>query len=103
MKILIFLTPYFYPENFQINDFCFKLSESRRVVVITGIPNYKTLNFMRYKLFRPFKQKIKNLVIYRLPVIQERGWYYFNINFLLKFFNFLFSVLYGLFSFKRKN
>ena len=40
MRIL-FVCQYFYPEQFRINDVCFKLQkEGHEVTVLTGLPNY---------------------------------------------------------------
>ena len=43
MKYLIFLSPYFYPEDFQFNKLYFELAKKNKVIVITGIPNYRNL------------------------------------------------------------
>jgi len=40
MKILV-VSQYFYPEQFRINDVCFRLAEmGHEIVVLTGLPNY---------------------------------------------------------------
>ena len=97
MKYLIFLSPYFYPEDFQFNKLYFELAKKNKVIVITGIPNYRNFKFFKgYKIFSPFKEIVKNLTIYRLPIIPR-----FNNKliaiflFILAFsFQLLFFVLY---------
>ena len=68
MKILI-TTQYFYPENFRINDFAFKMAKrGHEVSVITGIPNYPGGKvFGVYKLLS--KENIDGVIVYRVPLI----------------------------------
>lgn len=94
MKHLIFLSPYFYPEDFQFNKLYFELAKKNKVIVITGIPNYRNFKFFKgYKMFSPFKEIIKNLTIYRLPIIPR-----FN-NKLIAIFLFYFSFFISAFLF----
>ena len=67
MKILI-ITPYFFPENFRINDFAFKMSKrGHNVAVLTGIPNYPEGKFFgEFQIFK--KQIIRDVEVYRVPI-----------------------------------
>lgn len=68
MKILI-TTQYFYPENFRINDFAFKMAQrGHEVSVLTGTPNYPAgKNFGNYKIFSC--ETINGVQVYRVPLI----------------------------------
>ena len=69
-KILI-ITPYFYPEDFPINQFVKELSSDYYdIKIVTGIPNYRNFGFYKnYSLLGPYKQKYFSANIIRLPVI----------------------------------
>lgn len=62
MKIL-FITQYFYPENFRGNDICFYLANAGYdVTVLTGIPNYPEGRFFKgYGLFQKRKEIIQGV------------------------------------------
>ena len=68
MKILI-ITQYFYPENFRINDFAFKMAKrGHEVSVLTGVPNYpEGKPFGKYKNLG--SENIKGVAVYRVPLI----------------------------------
>jgi colanic acid biosynthesis glycosyl transferase WcaI len=68
MKILI-TTQYFYPENFRINDFAFKMvKRGHEVSVITGVPNYPEGKFFGdYKVLGG--ENIEGVMVYRVPLI----------------------------------
>ena len=90
MKILI-TTQYFYPENFRINDFAFKMvKRGHEVTVITGIPNYPGGKFFgNYKILK--SMNIEGVTVYRVPLIprgKSRG-FELAINYL----SFLVSAL----------
>lgn len=90
MKILI-ITPYFYPENFRINDFAFKMSKrGHNLAVLTGMPNYPEGKFFgQFKIFK--KQIINNVEIYRVPIF-PRG----NSNKINLFINYLSFLISGI-------
>ncbi len=69
MKIL-FLSQYFYPENFKGNDLVFELAKrGHEVVVITGKPNYPQGSFFPgFGMFKKFKEDICGIIVYRLPL-----------------------------------
>ena len=93
MKILL-VSQYFYPENFRLNDFAFKLaSKGHEVTVLTGIPNYPNGKaFGAFKILR--KDSIKGVTVYRVPMMlrgNSRG-----IELILNYISFLVSaVIFG--------
>jgi colanic acid biosynthesis glycosyl transferase WcaI len=90
MKILI-ITPYFYPENFRINDFAFKMSKrGHSIAVLTGMPNYPEGKFFgKYRILK--KETFNNVEIYRVPII-PRG----NSNKINLFINYLSFLISGI-------
>ena len=90
MKILI-TTQYFYPENFRINDFAFKMvKRGHDVSVITGIPNYPEGKvFGVHKLLAA--ENIEGVMVYRVPLI-PRGKSR-SIELALNYLSFLISAL----------
>lgn len=70
MKYL-FLTNYFYPEQFRGNDIAFELvSKGHQVTVLTCIPNYPEGRFYQgYGLFRRRREIINGVKVIRVPVI----------------------------------
>ncbi len=70
MKIL-FLSQYFFPENFKGNDLVFELvKHGHEVVVVTGKPNYPQGKFFPgYGFFKKSTEKIGGATVYRLPLI----------------------------------
>lgn len=70
MKYL-FVTQYFYPEEFRGNDIAFDwVKRGIDVTVITAIPNYPTGNFFKgYGLFKKRKEIIQGVNVIRIPVI----------------------------------
>ena len=90
MKILL-VSQYFYPENFQVNGFAFKLaSKGHEVTVLTGIPNYPNGKaFGEFKILR--KDSIKGVTVYRVPIMlrgNSRG-----IKLILNYISFLVSAV----------
>jgi glycosyltransferase involved in cell wall biosynthesis len=87
-KICIF-TPYFYPEDFKINDISFELSKKGYLItVITPIPNYPHGKYFEgYSLFKRRKEIIDNITIIRLPVIPRGSGK--KIMMILNYFSFL--------------
>ena len=90
MKILI-ISPYFYPEDFRINDFAFKMdNQGHEVTVLTGLPNYpKGKFFGKFNVF--FPENINNVKVYRVPILPRFNGG--NISLLFNYFSFLFSGL----------
>lgn len=70
MKIL-FVSQYFYPENFRINDLAVKLTErGHEVEVLTGLPNYPAGEYYEGYSFRrgPFEESWNGIKIHRVPM-----------------------------------
>ena len=74
MNILI-ITPYFYPENFKINDFAIEFkNKGHDISVLTPIPNYPEGKFyIGYSFFRKTREYYKSIKIYRSPLIPRRS------------------------------
>lgn len=69
MKIL-FITQYFYPENFRGNDIAFELAKENDVHVLCGTPNYPQGKFYSgYGWFRRNNEVINGVKVTRLPII----------------------------------
>ena len=90
MKILI-TTQYFYPENFRISDFAFKMAErGHQVSVLTGTPNYPVgKNFGDYT--RLSCEVINDVNVYRVPLIprgKSRGF-----ELAVNYISFVFSAI----------
>lgn len=100
MKYLIFLSPYFYPEDFPFNKMYFELAKNYKIYVITGMPNYRKKFFYEgYSYFGPYKQNIQNLTIIRMPIFPRLsdnifiiGLFYFSFLFV----GFIFCLIFGL-------
>ena len=90
MQILI-ISQYFYPENFRINDFAFKMKKrGHEVTVLTGTPNYPGgKNFGDYKLFS--HQIIRNISVYRVPLIPRGKSSELELG--INYLSFLFSAM----------
>lgn len=70
MKYL-FVTQYFYPEEFRGNDIAFDWARrGDNVTVITAIPNYPSGKFSEgYGIFKKRKEIIQGVTVIRIPVI----------------------------------
>ena len=87
----VFLTPYFHPEDFPFNKLIQELAKTKKILVITGLPNYRKKKYFKgYSIFGPYKECIFNISIIRVPVIPRFG----NSKFLIFLFylSFLFSA-----------
>lgn len=69
MRIL-FVSQYFYPENFRINDLAKRLiKRGHEITVLTGIPNYPQGEFYDgYSLFKRRREEYEGVNIIRVPV-----------------------------------
>lgn len=74
MKIL-FISQYFYPENFKGNDIVFDfVKKGYEVTVLTGKPNYPQGKFYKgYSFFNKRKEFIKGAKIVRVPVFPRKS------------------------------
>ena len=66
MKIL-FISQYFYPENFRINDLVFSLKKrSHDIEVLTGKPNYPKGDYFKgYSWDSPKEEEIEGISVTR--------------------------------------
>ena len=73
MRIL-FVTQFFYPENFRINDLARYLAAAgHEVTVLTGLPNYPGGSFFDgYTRKGPYKEKMDGVNIRRVFVIPRK-------------------------------
>ena len=69
MKILI-ITPYFYPENFKINDLVLELeSRGHELTILTGQPNYPKGNiFDGYSNWSNWTGRFSKSKVIRVPI-----------------------------------
>ena len=72
---ILFISQYFYPENFKGNDLVFELAKrGHKIVVITGKPNYPKGDFYEgYTFFNKGKEVIQGVTIYRLPLFARHS------------------------------
>jgi glycosyltransferase involved in cell wall biosynthesis len=85
LKIL-FISQYFWPENFRINDLTLGLSEKGHdVTVLTGIPNYPQGQFYPgYGVFSKRRQDYGGVRVVRVPIIPrgKGGTFQLIVNYL---------------------
>ena len=84
MKIL-FVTQFFYPENFRINDLAKRLMlRGHQVSVLTGLPNYSGGEFYEgYSFKGPYRESLEGIRIYRVPVSpRKKGSLFLSLNYL---------------------
>lgn len=89
MKIL-FVSQYFFPENFKGNDIVFDLIErGHEVTVLTGKPNYPEGKFYNgYNFFNKNTEYIEGAKVFRVPLFPRRSGK--AIPLILNYFSFLF-------------
>lgn len=89
MKIL-FVSQYFYPENFKGNDIVFDfVKKGYDVTVLTGKPNYPQGKFFKgYSFFNKRKETIQGANIIRVPLFPRRNGK--GISLALNYFSFIF-------------
>lgn len=71
---ILFISQYFYPENFKGNDLVFGLAKrGHKILVITGKPNYPKGEFYEgYGYFKKYKEEINGVSVIRLPLIPRK-------------------------------
>ena len=91
LKIL-FVSQYFYPENFKGNDLVFDLVQrGHEVTVLTGIPNYPEGFFYKgYSLFNRRVEIINGARVIRVPIYPRKNGK--GINIILNYLSFIFSA-----------
>jgi glycosyltransferase involved in cell wall biosynthesis len=102
LKILI-VSQHFWPENFIINDLALRLTDiGDEVIVLTGNPSYPNKEtFHEFYKNKTSFSKLKNITIYRVPLL-SRGGSYFSLFFNYLSFIFTASTL-GLFKIRKIN
>ena len=100
-KKILFISQYFYPEEFRGNDIAFDwIERGYDVTVICAIPNYpRGKYFTGYSLFKKRREILKGVKIIRIPVI-PRGkangimlmLNYFSFAFLASIYSFFHSL-----------
>ena len=86
----LFITQYFYPENFRINDLVFSLKKrGHQIEVLTGKPNYpKGDYFEGYSWDGPKEQEIHGIKVHRANLIlRKKGG---GLRLFLNYFSFVF-------------
>jgi len=88
LKIL-FVSQYFYPENFKGNDIVFDfIKRGHEVTVLTAIPNYPDGQFYKgYGLFKKQSELINGVKVFRTPVFPRRNGR--GINIILNYLSFI--------------
>ena len=95
---ILFISQYFYPENFKGNDLVFGLAKrGHKVLVITGKPNYPKGEFYDgYGYFKKYKEEINGVSVIRLPLIPRKtGKIWLALNYISFYFSFLIFYLFG--------
>ena len=98
-KKILFITPYFYPENIPANKL-FQLIDKNKfeLIILTALPNYKIFKFFKnYSIFGPYSENFYDHKIYRMPIIPR-----FSNSFLsifLFYSTFFISTLFFIFFF----
>lgn len=87
MKKILFISQYFYPENFRGNDIAFDLARDHHVHVVCGTPNYPEGKFFPgYGWFKRSHETVNGVDVTRLPII-PRG--HHSITLALNYFSFM--------------
>jgi colanic acid biosynthesis glycosyl transferase WcaI len=99
MKIL-FISQYFWPEDFRVNDIALSLKKrGHDVTVLAGIPNYPHGDYYDgYGLFKRMSEDFSGVKVFRAPLFprkKSKGWQliinYLSFAFSASFFALLFS------------
>ncbi|RSC93561.1 glycosyltransferase family 4 protein [Tenacibaculum singaporense] len=97
MKIL-FISQYFYPENFKGNDIVFDfVKKGYEVTVLTGKPNYPQGKFFKgYSFFNKREEIIKGAKVIRVPLIPRRdgGGFFLALNYMSFIFFSYWAILF---------
>ena len=90
LKIL-FVSQYFYPENFKGNDVVFDLAHrGHELTVLTAKPNYPDGEFYKgYGLFNKYSEVIQGVKVIRTPIYPRKNGR--GINIILNYFSFIIS------------
>ena len=91
---ILFVTQYFYPENFRINDLAIALTQQgHKVSVLTGMPNYPQGKYYKgYGNNGPFFEKWEDIDIYR---VNNRPRKMGSVNLALNYISFIIKGIQG--------
>lgn len=96
----LFITQYFYPENFRINDLVFSLKKrGHQIEVLTGKPNYPKGDYFKdYSWEGPKLEEIKGIKVHRTNLIlRKKGG---GLRLFLNYFSFVFFGLFKILKLK---
>ena len=96
----LFITQYFYPENFRINDLVFSLQKrGHQIEVLTGKPNYPKGNYFKgYSWKGPKQEEIEGIKVHRANLIlRKKGG---GLRLFLNYFSFVFFGLFKILKLK---
>ena len=70
----LYITQYFYPENFRINDLVFSLKKrGHKIEVLTGKPNYPKGDYFKgYSWDGPEEEEIEGIKVHRANLILRK-------------------------------
>lgn len=100
---ILFITQYFYPENFKGNDIVFDfVAKGHDITVLTAKPNYPSGNFYKgYKFWGFQNEIIKGAQILRVPIYPRKNGSWLNL--FLNYISFIFFSYFAIkFNFKKK-
>ena len=102
LKIL-FVSQYFYPENFKGNDIVFDLANrGHEVTVLTAKPNYPDGEFYKgYGLFKKYSEVIQGVKVIRTPIYPRKNGR--GLNIILNYLSFIVSSYFTCFFRLRNN
>jgi len=96
----LYITQYFYPENFRINDLVFSLKKrGHKIEVLTGKPNYPKGDYFKgYSWDGPEEEEIEGIKVHRANLIlRKKGG---GLRLFLNYFSFVFFGLFKILKLK---
>ena len=102
LRVLI-VSPYFFPENFRINDVAQDLTKKgHQVTVLTGQPNYPNPNlFIEFRKQNLREQTWENIKIYRVPIVTRGNGG--GIRRVLNYLSFIWSAMFWIIQNSKKH
>ncbi len=88
---ILFVSQYFYPENFKGNDIAFDLvNRGHEVTVLTAKPNYPDGKFYEgYGIFKKYAEVIQGVKVIRTPIYPRKNGR--GVNIILNYLSFIVS------------
>ena len=95
---IIIVTPYYFPENFKINDLSDELTRrGHKISILTPIPNYPGGNYYNgYSLIKKKYEYLNGKKIFRVPVIPRGSGSNFRLS-----LNYISYVLFSVFAIRK--